>query len=232
MSNGQPADAADFGALKHLVDSRHSCRAFQSREVPEDTLLTILETAQRSASDCNIQPWNMVVVSGSALNRLREAMYQRAASGAPSISDIPPIERYFGDYLDRRRECGWSLYEALGIERGDRVASRQQALENFRFFGAPHIALITTHASLGTRAVFDCGGYLALFMLAAHALGVASVAQASIAGHVDIIRAHIALPPDHLLICGIAFGWADETHLANGFRLKRAAVNESVSFVR
>ncbi|CAH2408358.1 nitroreductase [Mesorhizobium escarrei] len=225
------ATEADFDMLVRLIRTRHSCRAFQERAVSEATIRKILETAQRSASDCNIQPWKVTIVSGAPLDSLRTAMYRCAASGAPGLSDIPPIEQYFGAYQERRRDCGWSLYGSLGIERGDRVASGRQALENFRFFGAQHIALITSHASLGMRGVFDSGGYIALFMLAAHALGVATVAQGSIAHRADVIREHIAIPTDHSIICGIAFGWSDDGHPANSFRMKRASITDVASFV-
>ncbi len=223
---------ADFDTLVRLIRSRHSCRSFQERAVLEATIRKILETSQRSASDCNIQPWKVTIVSGRTLDSLRASMYRRAASGAASVSDIPPIEQYFGVYQERRRDCGWSLYGSLGIERGDRVSSGQQALENFRFFGAPHVALITSHASLGMRGIFDCGGYIALFMLAAHALGVATIAQGSIAHRADVIREHIAIPTDHFIICGIAFDWSDDGHPANSFRMKRAPIRDVASLIR
>jgi len=40
---------------------------------------------------------------------------------------------------------------------GDREASKRQTLENFRMFGAPHVAIITTERKLGTYGVLDCG---------------------------------------------------------------------------
>ncbi len=169
-------------------------------------------------------------MSGTALERLRNAMYERAASGAPPVSDVAPIERYSGPYQERRRECGWSLYDALGIRRGDRVASRRQALENLRFFGAPHLALLTTPASLGTRAVLDCGGYLTSFLLAAQALGVAAVPQASIAYRVDVIREQLAVPAEQWVVCGISFGWSDESHPANSYRTTRVSLDEVVQY--
>jgi proline dehydrogenase len=36
------------------------------------------------------------------------------------------------------------------VVRGDREASGRQARENFRLFGAPHVAIVTTDAALGT----------------------------------------------------------------------------------
>ena len=42
-------------------------------------------------------------------------------------SDFPFPERYEGVYQDRRRECAWQLYDSVGIARGDRAASAEQA---------------------------------------------------------------------------------------------------------
>lgn len=223
-------EKVDFAAFERIVRDRHSCRAFKKDTVPHDTILRILSTAQQSASDCNVQPWHVTIISGTALDRLRHDMYERAVSGAPHVSDIPPIHPYFGVYQERRRDCGWSLYGTLGIERGDRVASGRQALENLRFFGAPHLALISAPSALGPRAILDCGGYLASFLLAAQALGVATVAQASISHRADVIREHLAIPPELSVLCGIAFGWSCDGHLANSFRTKRASIDEVVTF--
>ena len=217
--------------LETLLLERQSCRAFKSAVVPQGIIDRIVQAAQRTASDCNIQPWHVIIMGGAALDRLRHAMYERAASGTAAVWDIPPIGSYTGVYQERRRECGWGLYSAVGIQKGDRVASHKQALENFRFFGAPHLALITTHASLGARALLDCGGYVASFLLVAEALGVATVAQASIAYRVDVIREQLTLPSDQHVVCGISFGWAERAHVANSFRTTRARVQDVVEFL-
>ncbi|MCO5396700.1 nitroreductase [Ralstonia soli] len=217
--------------LKLLLDERRSCRAFKSTVLPRATILDILAAAQKTASDCNIQPWRIRIISGNALDRLRRAMYERALSGASLVSDVPPIASYFGVYQDRRRDCGWQLYSALEIARGDRFASGKQALENFRFFGAPHLALVTTPASLGVRGVLDCGGYLTTFMLAASALGVGTVPQASIAYRADVIREQLGIPADEHVVYGVSFGWPDESHPVNSYRTSRAPLEEVVDFI-
>ena len=106
----------------------------------------------------------------------------------------------------------------------------RQALENFRMFGAPHLALVTTDEALGAYGAIDCGGWVANFMLAAEALGVASIAQAAIAGHAGFVRAQLGLPADRQLVCGIAFGFADPDHPANAFRTGRAGLGEAVNW--
>jgi nitroreductase len=220
----------EYNSFANLLAARHSCRAFRPERVPMQTIQQILRSAQRAPSDCNIQPWKVIVLGGAALDRLRDALYVKASSGAASVADIPPIASYSGEHRERRRACGWALYGALGIQRGDRVASGQQALENFRFFGAPHVAIITTDASLGARGMLDCGGYVTTFMLAATELGLGTVAQASIAYRADVIREHLSLPAQQHVVCGIAFGWPNEVHSANSFRTARAALEEVADF--
>uniref|UniRef100_UPI00214F952B nitroreductase n=1 Tax=unclassified Burkholderia TaxID=2613784 RepID=UPI00214F952B len=207
------------------------CRAFKADAVARDVILSILSAAQKTASDCNIQPWRVRIISGAALDRLRHAMYERALCGAAPVADIPPIASYFGVYKNRRRDCGWQLYSALGIQRGDRTASGKQALENYRFFGAPHLALVTTPATLGARGMLDCGGYLTTFMLAASALGVGTVPQASIAYRADVIREQLGISAEEHIVYGVSLGWPDESHSVNGYRTSRASLEEVAEFI-
>ena len=64
----------------------------------------------------------------------------------------------------------------------------KQALENFNFFGAPHVAIIHTDEALGVYGAIDCGGYVRNFMLAAQAMGVGTIPQAALALHSGLMR--------------------------------------------
>jgi len=104
-------------------------------------------------------------------------------------------------------------------------------LENYRFFGAPHVAIVTTEASLGVYGALDCGAYAANFMLAAQSLGVSSAAQAALAAHPKLIREFFGLPENRLVVCGISFGFADPNHSVNKFRTDRADLEQAVTWV-
>lgn len=225
----RPGD--DMSVLENLISGRYSCRAYRPEPLPKNLVIRILEAAQRTVSDCNIQPWQVYIISGERLEHIRTEMFRKASSGAGVVADIPPIPIYTGVFQERRRSCGWTLYSTLGIQKGDREGGARQAMENFKFFDAPHLALITTHSSLGPRALLDCGGYLTSFLLAAQALGVGAVAQASIAQRADVFRKEMSLPDEHHIVCGIAFGWPDSGHLANAGRTSRATLNEAVTFL-
>lgn len=209
--------------LRELLDERFSCRAFRPDPVPRPVQERLLALAQRTASWCNSQPWQVHIVGGRATERFRALMQAPAVPDEPG-PDFAWPQAYQGVYQERRRECAMALYDSVGITRGDREASAAQTRENFRFFGAPHVAMITSDASLGVYGAVDCGGFVANFLLAATSLGVATVPQAALASRPQRVRDFFGLSPDRLVVCGISFGYADGTHPANGFRTTRASL--------
>ena len=220
----------DFHALERLYASRFSCRGFRQRPVPRETIEEIVQLAQRTASWCNAQPWRLVITTGAATDRFREVMLQ-AAEREPAAPDFPWPREYRGVYQERRRECGLGLYASVGIAKGDREASARQGMENYRFFGAPHVAMVTSDEALGVYGAIDCGAYVGSFMLAARSLGVACIAQAALASRPAVVRQHFGLPKDRVVICGISFGYEASSHPANGFRTSRASAADVVTWV-
>jgi nitroreductase len=217
--------------FEEVVRSRYSCRKYLPEPVPRRTIEKILDVAQQTPSWCNCQPWQALLISGEAIDRFRSKLYAHAAQGNPARPDFPFPLRYEGIFRERRKVCGVQLYQALGIGREDKASAAQQSLENFRFFGAPHVALIATEEDLGVYGAVDCGLYVSNFMLAAQNLGVASIAQAALASYPDFIRDHFGLPPNRKFVCGISFGYANAEHPINDYRTGRSPVSESVTFV-
>jgi nitroreductase len=224
-------DSRDIDVVEKLLAARYSCRAFKPDAVPRETIERVLAAAQKTASWCNSQPWQVAIFSGDAVKAFGEAMYKAASERAPPVTDFDFPREYKGVYLDRRRESGFQLYNALGIVRGDKAAYNKQMLENFRFFGAPHVAIITSDEALGTYGAIDCGGYVSNFMLAAQAAGLGTIPQAALAGHADVVRKHLGVGEERRVVCGISFGFADEGHLANSYRTNRASIPEAVNFI-
>lgn len=214
-------DTTRADALAAVLAERFSCRGYRSDPVPRSTIERIVSLAQRSPSWCNAQPWQLCIVGGAALERMRDALPRHVATHAP-CPDFTWPEAYHGVYQERRRACGFGLYEAVGVARGDKAAAERQRIENFRFFGAPHVAIVTTDAALGLYGAVDCGAYVGHFMLVARALGVASIAQAALAASPDFWREQLAFSDDRRVVCGISLGFEDPHHPANGFRTTRA----------
>lgn len=218
-----------FETLSDLLSSRYSCRGYKPDPVPRDTITQIVTAAQRVPSWCNAQPWQLIITDGAETDRFRDALYDHATTSAPA-PDMDWPKGYPGIYGDRRRACGFQLYDAVGIEKGDRVSSAKQMLENFRLFGAPHVAIVTSPVELGPYGGVDCGGFVTAFTLAAQAQGVASIPQAAVAAQAPFVRDWFDIPQDRLILCAISFGYADPDHPANAFRTARAAAEDVIDW--
>ncbi|NRQ48921.1 nitroreductase [Aeromicrobium stalagmiti] len=223
----------DFEAVERVLTERRSCRGYLSEPVERETIEQVLAAAQHTASWCNTQPWQVHIVSGEARDALSKAAVDHviATFGQPAPSDFPFPAAYNGVYDERRKEVGWQLYEAVGVQRGDREASAMQMLRNFEFFGAPHVAIITTDADLGVYGAIDCGLYVNSFMLAAQARGLGTCAQAAIGQVAPAVRELLALPDDRRVVCGISFGHPDPEHPSAQFMSTRAPITEAATFV-
>src|SRR5262249_46981295 len=217
--------------FEQVVNSRYSVRMFRPEPVPDETIRRILLLAQKTPSWCNSQPWQLAITRGEGTERLRGRLYEPARAGGPPTPDFPYPTAYLGVYRERRKVCGVQLYQSLGIGRDDKAAAAEQSLENFRFFGAPHVAIVTTAEALGAYGMLDCGLYVQTFMLAARNLGVDSIAQAALASYPQLLRELLGLPDDRKVVCGVSFGYADAGHRIHSYRTERAAPQEVARFV-
>ena len=233
-------DTDEAKVLTSILAQRRSCRKFLPRPVSPDKINRALKIAQLTASWCNSQPWRIIVTHGEETERFRRGLYETATNDAlqanrPEIrsssdrrSDLPMPSQYSGVRKERRRVAGRQLYEAVGV-MGDREASLEYTLENFRFFDAPHAAVFTSPAELGAYGVLDVGGYLANLMLVFQSLGVSSIPQAALAVYGDFIRSFFNIAEDQIIVCGMSFGYADSNDPANSFNTSRADISEAVA---
>ncbi|WP_320179760.1 nitroreductase [Roseovarius pacificus] len=214
-----------YETLTQVLQERHSCRAFRPDPVPDEVITRIVTAAGQVPSWCNAQPWQITVTRGAETERFRTALLERAAQGNPN-PDQPWPQGFPGIYGDRRRTCGFQLYDAVGIARDDRPARAEQSMRNYRLFDAPHVAIVHSEAALGPYGAMDTGGFITAFMLAARSLGVDTIAQAAIAAYSPMVREHFGLQDTRTVLCAISFGYGDTDHPVNGFRTERADLDE------
>lgn len=222
---------AEIEVLRRLVFGRATCRAYQPQQVPEEVIRGMVDVARGTASWCNTQPWDLTVTSGNSTEAFRSALMEQVRQHPGGDSDFPFPDEYKGVYLERRRKSGFQLYEALGIGRGDKERRDAQSFENFRLFGAPHVAIVTVPQELGTYGAVDAGGFVASFLLSAQAHGIATTPQAALAMQSRFIRSYFGMPEGRKLVCGISFGYADTSHPVNGYRTERASVDDILRIV-
>lgn len=212
-------------AVEAAIVSRRSVRGFLPREVPRATVERLLELAARTASNTNIQPWRVHVVTGEARRLLCEelvAAHHAEARPAPEYQYHPAEWR--NPFLARRRKLGWDLYGLLGIAKGDRAAAKRQHARNYEFFGAPVGLFFTVPRDHGQGAWIDVGLFMQGLMIAARAHGLDTCAQAAFIEHHPIVRRHLGIPQDEILVCGMALGHADPDGRANRLVSEREPV--------
>jgi nitroreductase len=214
--------------LTKVLKDRYSCRAFRPDPVPDADLARIVDTARHAPSWCNAQPWQVEITRGAATDRLRALLLETASARTPPAPDLAWPTAYTGAYAERRRTCGFQLYDALGIDKSDRAGRSAQMLRNYAFFDAPHVAIVHSPAELGTYGAMDTGGFVTAFTLAATALGVATIPQAAIAAYAPLVRRALHIADDRLIGCAISLGYADTDAAANSFRTARAEPEDIV----
>ena len=219
-----------YDTLTDILAARFSCRAFRPDPVPDNVITQIVDAARHVPSWCNAQPWQVTITKGAATDKFREVMMEAAAKGALPEPDLAWPSKYTGEYAERRRTCGFQLYDAVGIEKSDRVARMAQMLRNYALFDAPHVAIVHSPSDLGPYGAMDSGGFVTAFTLAATALGVATIPQAAIASYAPLVRHHFGIPDDRLVLCAISFGYADTDAPINQFRTERSTADKIIDW--
>lgn len=217
-------------SITDIIRSRKSTRSFLPREVDNEIILRILDTARYSPSGANTQPWQVAVVTGETKRLLGERMESAFRSGKKGVKDYNYYpQKWVPPYKNRRTSCGRQLYDALGIERQDRTRRMDQWAANYRAFDAPVMLLFFIDDSLEIGSYLDYGMFLQSLMLAAEEEGLATCPQAALAEYPGIVRTLLGYPDTALLLCGIALGYADTEAPINRYRTPR---EEAESFTR
>jgi nitroreductase len=216
------------------VDSRLSCRAFLDTPVDPAIVRDLIERAARAASGGNLQPWRLYALAGAPLAALKRRVAQEIDGHDPRHQEAEyPIypEDMWEPYRSRREEHGIQLYGALGIGRDDKAGRLAQYKRNFAFFGAPVGLFITIERKLGPGQWSDLGSYIHTLMYLARGHGLDTCPQESWARLYRTVGAFLAIPPTHMLFCGLAIGYGDRSHPANSFRSPRAPAAEFCTFL-
>lgn len=220
--------------VEDALRSRRSVRAFLPVPVPRSTVERLLALAARSASNSNSQPWQVHVLTGAAKRALTAALLQAHADGDGRGRDYdyqPAQDGWREPFRSRRRRFGESLYrDTLGIRADDTVARLDHHRRNYDFFGAPVGIVLTASRHPLQGALVDAGLFLQALMLAARGDGLDTCPQASLIDFSPVLRRHLRIPDDQLIVCGLALGYADPAHRLNRLSTPRESVGSFATF--
>jgi nitroreductase len=208
--------------------TRKSVRAFRPDPVSRETIEKLLVTAARAPSGGNLQPWKVHVLLGAAkdelVRRTKARMAVNPRGGTPEYHIYPPA--LTEPYATRRFTVGEQMYATMGIPREDRSRRLQQFVRNWEFFGAPVGLIFSIDRQMQQGQWSDLGGFLQSIMLLAREYGLHTCAQEAWAPFHEVIREYLKVPPEEMIFCGMAIGYADETAPINSLVSERAPLAE------
>lgn len=215
-------------SLIEAIYNRRSVRGYLNKKIPEHILQRIFQIAQQTPSNCNVQPWRVMLATGKARDRISNAMIEKVNAGIEPNQDYEYRGDFTGDYRKHQVDCAVALYSNMGIERGDKDGRKRALLRNYEFFDAPYMAFLGMAANFGTTVALDVGMYAQNLMLTLVAFGLHSCAMGSMRNYPDIVRKEFDLTPETKILCGIAFGYEDTSVPANKTRIDRSPVESNL----
>lgn len=230
-----PNDEASLQALNSVdraIVSRGSTRAFLPTPLPRSLVEQILTVAGWAPSGTNMQPWQVYVLSGGVRQKLSEAICKAFFAGEKGHVrgwKYYPDE-FFEPYKARRRACGIGLYQTIGIGKGETEKMKTQRARNYAFFDAPVGMIYTIHKDLEIGSWMDLGMFLQNVMVSARGHGLHSCPQAAFSDYHKIIRSHLGIPDEEIVVCGMSMGYADPDAVVNGFRPDREPLPSYANF--
>lgn len=225
--------------LNEALLARYSCRAYLDRAIPQDTLQTVLEIAQRAPTSGNTQPARIYLLQGLQKDEFETALLPHQQQGPSWYSrDLPPHSDMSesGHLKARRIEVAKGLEAATlptTLDKQQRQAARAQSFEkNYTFFGAPIGLIITVPKIAGTNGLVDIGIYLAHLCLAAQSQGLATCIQGAWWNIRDQLAYRLNIDPTKEdIVVGVSLGYPNHEAAINSYRSPRAALREVVTIV-
>lgn len=230
--NPDPKNNPTTNIVAKTVLARHSTRAFCiERQVPLSVLEECLALAQYAPSSTNIQPWRLAIASGPVLRRLSDRLVGAFESGEPL--QLPDLPESFHQY---RTELGKHVYGPNGynISRDDKEGQIATLLQNFRFYNAPFVAVVSIPKSLNSADVLSVGLYLQTLILLLTEKGLGTQVSVAPTGYPDIIKSELGLGDngeDLEVLCTLAIGWENESEHINSLKMPRDEWRKNVKFV-
>lgn len=214
--------------VSDALASRVSCRAFLPTPVPAATVRAILDAARQAPSGGNLQPWQVVALTGIPLTELIARVKSRIPvhprGETPEYDIYPPA--LWEPFRSRRYKCGEDLYATIDVKREDKLGRLLQFARNYEFFGAPVGLLFFLDRRLGPPQWSDVGMYMQSVMLLARERGLHTCAQEAWSVWHGTVREFLGMSQHLLLFSGMALGWRDESAPINSLRTERAPMDD------
>jgi nitroreductase len=213
---------------------RKSIRGFKSDPVSQDILVKILDAACRAPSAVNTQPWEFVVLTGEALDRVRRAIVEKARKKEPIHYEHDVSINWPNDsnYRERQVDLAKALFRLMEIRREDQEKRAAWYERGFRFFDAPVGILILTDRSLSdVGPLLDLGAVMQTICLAAVNFGLGTCIEGQGVVYPEVLREIARIPENKKIIIAIALGYPDWDFPANAIETSRESIEHNTRWI-
>ena len=219
--------------FEEVIRGRRSIRGYKEDPVPKKVIQEVIELANRAPSSMNTQPWHFHVVTGTPLDMIRAGNTERNISGVPPSREIRQHGAYKGIHRERQKTIAAQLFEAMGIDWGDKARRQDWVLRGFRQFDAPVSIVVTYDQELADNdvAIFDCGAAVNGLVNAAWSKGVGAVINGQGIMQSPVVREHAHIPEEEVIMTCVAMGYPRDDFAANEVVSQRRIVDEVTQFV-
>jgi nitroreductase len=216
-----------------VILGRRSIRGYKPDPVPRKLIKEILALAMRAPSSMNTQPWNFYVITGAALDRIRQGNTERNLAGVPHSREFRIGQPFDGVHRERQIGVAKQLFAAMEIARDDKERRQDWVMRGFRQFDAPVCVIITYDRVLAASddTAFDCGAVATALVNAAWSRGLGAVINSQGIMQSPVVREHAGIADDQVIMKSIALGWPDDGFPANAVVSERKSVDEATTFV-
>jgi len=208
-----------------VIKTRRSIRAFEKRVPPQDAIRECLEAATWAPSATNQQPWEFIVLTGHALEKVNAIILEHFAErmqGSTAFDNVP-------EHLAIRQQ---EIFAAL-MEAGDTagIAAQDIFQGSLRFFDAPVGVYFITFKRNDHQYRLSTAAALENFLLAAHAQGLGTCWLTVTVVCEEDIKKHLGIPDDRELLGGVALGYPAVGSSLNTFKRIRVPVDEVTTWL-
>jgi nitroreductase len=200
--------------IMEAIRLRKSIRGYKPDPVPREVLREILETATRAPSSMNTQPWEITVVTGQALDNIKQAMTEMLKIGA-TPHPLSPSRPFEGVYRQRQIEVAVQIFKLMGIAREDMEKRAEWLGRGQRYYDAPAVFFISIDNSLQERTLLDIGALAQTICLIALNYSLGTCIDDQGIPPAEVVKKFTSIPQSKRIAMCIAVGYPDWDFPAN-----------------
>jgi nitroreductase len=211
--------------LAKAMRDRRSTRAFRPDDVADDVIRELLDEARWAPSWANAQGWDVFVVKGDALARIKSMLTDKFATDAVSTPDVRMPQR--GEWPEHIQDRMTYRRPAPSAEP---EVPRRPGLSDI--YGAPCLLLFGLHEQLAVEyACFDLGLLAENVCLAAEDRGLATCIMAMAVRYGDALHELLPQAEGRRIVIGMALGYSDPDSELNNTERGRCPFGEIATFI-